>query len=833
MIIKQQKKLKHDLFNSSERDYWKNLHINIDTICDKWKDIYSKEIDKHLKLFNEDDHKEIFKHYAIKRDTEKSYLVCFLEEKKSAIDFLCVIKFSYTDPKALSLLFNIPISKGEVNKRLVIMNLLSSHKSKALLNVFLLLQRKKFGKGNYTYDFDANILKSDFPKFDDAVNLLCRHLKRNDKHNKIYHYRTSYQVNDEWMFLLLKETADVIFPAIPDNTRVLKGTYLLITIKLKEKSLEINTKSKQEAYQIKDYLSRKTNNPLLYVKKSSTCNPISFFEELKKEKDTKNELTLTDVDFKDTNINSQLKVSDIHHKNDIFTQLNTLKEKDIIKLKDFTEFRSIAFQYQGIAFKVNISENQWGQFRFNFIDQGKPKIEAQSFKKKFEEKFKVPLDVFLKSEDTSLDLKRLTRKLLEKTTIEANLPKEAENILLDLINLKIFVKPTKTSKRRCENPKCRKITWIKGDCPNCGNSLYIEGNYVDLKVNEKGVYDFVYQLTNTKKEFLVKKTKKQIDSSTYTLIDLIDKKGNPASIYISMANVPEKIIRHFQETGSPLIVVLIKFKDALFNDITSYGFECIDIADLYVAKNDPKRIIDGFVKLIERQKHSWQKKIAEKGYNSFLSIQEKKSGYTDQNFEKDIYNLLHEMFLIGDRLGGKFAGVPAPDGIVSVQNYGIPLKRYCFAWDCKYSTLTKGYQLADAPLKHRRYINTLKRNDKVILYGGLKVYAIISQNMDMNKYETFYSKLTERFKWNGNIIYISEGFILKLYKVYKDNEETIQNSPNLFFTKTYNLFKNVLKKESVPYKQVSEQRLLSMIEDLEKVFIAKNIKFVFERKEFQ
>lgn len=831
IIIKQQKKLKYSLFTPTERDYWKNLHINIDTICDKWEDVYSKEISKHLKLFSEDELKEIFEHYKIKKDAKKSYLTHLFEKPKSAIDFLCITKFAYIDPKTLSILYNIPIKAGVVDKSKVVMSAFRSHQSKKLLEIFLLFQRKKFGKGNFHYNFEAGIQKKDFPKFEDAIDLLCRHLKRNDKHNKTYHYRASHQTDDEWIFLLLKETEDVIFPAIPENTRVLKGAYLLITIKLADKKLEINTKSNQEAYKIKDYLARKTNNPLLYEKKISTCDPVSFFKELKKEKDTKNELALTNVDFKRTNINSELRVLDTHHKNDIFTQLNTLKEKEIIKLTDFTEFRSLTFQYKGISFKINVFENQWGQFRFNLVDSGKPKVEAQSFKTKFEEKFKVPLDAFLKSGDASTDQKRLTRSLMDKTTVEANLPKEVEDILLDLIGSKIYNKPSKTSKRKCE--KCRKFTWVKGDCPTCGNHLLIEGNYIDLKPNEKGIYNFIYQLINSTKQFTIKKTKAQIDSSSFQFIDLIDKMGTSVSLYISNANVSEKIIHHFQETGSPLIVVLVKLKDALATNITSYGFECIDVAGIYSNKDNLVEVARGFQVLIEKQKHLWQQKTSEKGYSSYLALLEKKTNYNDQNFEKDIYNLLHEMFLVGDRLGGKFAGVPAPDGIVSIQNYAVPLKRYCLAWDCKYSVIAKGYQLADPPYKHRRYINTLKKNDKVLLYGGLKTYAIISQNMDLKKYEAFYLQLTKGFKWKGNVLFVPEIFIRKLYKVYKDNEEAIQNSPGIFYTKIYKLFADVLKKDSVPYKQISEQRLLLMIEDLEKTFKAKKISFIFERKEFQ
>ena len=166
---------------------------------------------------------------------------------------------------------------------------------------------------------------------------------------------------------------------------------------------------------------------------------------------------------------------------------------------------------------------------------------------------------------------------------------------------------------------------------------------------------------------------------------------------------------------------------------------------------DEQNIVNNrFAEYIDLQKRKWITKITKKGLKSFQNISSKKRDYTDQDFEKDIYNMLHELFLVGDRLGGKFTGVAAPDGIISVHNGSTPLKRYCFAWDCKYSISDKGYQLADKVSKHRKYINDLKKNDKVLFYGGLKTYAIISQNMDFKKYKTFYSKLVKRFRWKGN-----------------------------------------------------------------------------------
>ena len=132
----------------------------------------------------------------------------------------------------------------------------------------------------------------------------------------------------------------------------------------------------------------------------------------------------------------------------------------------------------------------------------------------------------------------------------------------------------------------------------------------------------------------------------------------------------------------------------------------------------------------------------------------KNNEYSEMDFETDTYNILQELFTIGDRLGGKMTGVKAPDGIVVINPFSKTSSKYCFAWDCKYSNAEKGYELNDDKSKHRYYINTLKKNDKVKFYGGLKSYAIISQNMNLSAYKKFYTDLTGRFRWKGVVIYI-------------------------------------------------------------------------------
>lgn len=823
------KKLKHTLFSKTERDYWKNLHVNVDSFCDKWE-AQSKNLGRALGKFSDATLKEVGKHYKVIAPKKGKITESFLENQKASIDFYCVISFALINPKAVSQLYKIPIKSGVVDKVAVILKIFEEHKKKALPQIFPRLRKQMLGRGNFNFNFDEPVNAAEVDRYVSAMPLLARFLKRKDKNHVEYHYRSSSISDTEWIFLLLKETADVILPAITENTRVIKGDYIIITINVATNALEINTKSKGDAYKIKGYLSFKSKNKLTYKKKTANYNAVKFLTEIINEEQSPDKLIFTDADFRNTNLRKSMRISDPDRKNNIVAELHALKDKNVIKLEDLSEFNSLTFYYKGISFKVIIEENKWGELRLNLLDKGKPSIELAEFQKNFEEQFNIPVNVQLRNEDSVADLKRTTRKLFERNTIEAPLPEEVEDILLDLIKLKLADKPSKSAKRKCT--QCKKMTWEKGDCPVCGNELVIEGDYIDLKPNIKGINAWLYQTLASKKEITTRKIKKQIDGASYQLIDVLDKSGCAISIFVTSSNLPDKIVKHYQETGSPLLVVLVRYKDALDKDIRTKGFECMDISDLYVTRDNNADFLSIISNAITSQKHKWQEKIIQKGYNSYQSLTNKPKGYGDQDFEKDIFNVLHELFLVGDRLGGKFAGVPAPDGIVSVQNYGKPMKRFCLSWDCKYSVTKSGYQLNDPADKHRKYIYSLKKNDKVQFYGGLSAYAIISQNMDMKRYESFYSKLTDGFRWKGHILFIEEGQVTKLYKFYKDNEALIQNDPIVFYSELYKLFKSIWKKDSMPYKVFSNERLLKLFEKVEQTYKRKGKSFVFDRSEF-
>lgn len=822
------KKIKFQLFTVEERDYWKNFEINIDSFCDRWG-VFKIQLEREISNFLPDHLKKVFLLLEITPNTTQSdFPGALLKDLKKSILFYCIIRFALSNPKAISRQYNIRIKSGKVDRPMVFVKTLDAYKHSKLAELYLSLYIQRIGKAKYSYDVVSKKNKLSFETASKSIELLVRHLNRYDKDTKEYHLRFCEKINKDFVFLLLRETADKIVPSIPDNTRVQFGKFLLVRIEGSGK-LSINTNIYNEAAKIKNYIARKTRSSIKYNKEYATYDSRKFFDSILAEKPIIKDVTLLNVAFRKTAMGEQeLKIGDKLKKNDITHVIRYFRDKGVLKLTDFSEFQSLTFSFKGVSFMVQILENQWGQLRLVVLDQKKPANELRAFKGAFTQAYDIQFDAFLNSKDVVIDKMIITRKILDNKTLSPDMPEDVENVFLDLIENNFIKKPITSAKRRCE--ECRHVYWQKGDCPVCGNEAFFEGDYIDVEIEDNYFGEHLYNSIKADKTFTVKKVKRQIKGHSFPFVEVINNKGELLSIYISKSNVPLSVTEHFEENGNPLLIILLKYKDAVQTEIAEKNFECADFVEII---NKDKKFISQIInQSFEEQKKKWQAKVVQKASLSFKRINAKGAIYGDQYFERDIYNLLHELFPISDRLGGKFAGVKAPDGILSIQDYGKPRRRFCFGWDCKFSTLEKGYQLNDKPDKHRHYLNKLSKNDTVTFFGGFKVYAFISNNMDQARYVKFYKKLTLRSRWKGHVLLLTESNVLLLYTVYKRNEELIRSYPTIFFKKIFTLISKPWLTESDPFKFISNERIIQAMEDLKTSFKKVHRIFNFKRSDF-
>lgn len=99
------KTTKYKLFNPGKRFYWKNLHINIDSYCDKWDDTYFKDLKTKLNIFEDSDIKEVIDYYKLKRDSFKNNKSILLNDLRSSVDFYCVIQYKHLTTQKILYLY--------------------------------------------------------------------------------------------------------------------------------------------------------------------------------------------------------------------------------------------------------------------------------------------------------------------------------------------------------------------------------------------------------------------------------------------------------------------------------------------------------------------------------------------------------------------------------------------------------------------------------------------------------------------------------------------------------------------------------------------------------
>jgi hypothetical protein len=820
-------------FTQQERNKWKNLEVNLDSFSNRWEERYQDDFKKELDKLSAEFLKDVLNYFSILHSDNDNIRVKLLENRRASLLLYCVIDFALRHPKNICEIFSIKYKK-KIDTSIVIEHIFTQYKSDRLTDLFVFILHRRMGKGRFQYSFLEDIKKSDYDRIVHFVPHLATFLKHREKEHKQYHYRFAYKSKlGHWIFLLLKETNDKVHIAIPNNISMVKGVYKLITVKPEDKIIEINTTSKDEAQTIRNYFNKKLKNPYTFRRNEKSYEPKEFFKKVLAPPGDSDALKLVGVDFKDSNIGAGINVKNRELKNDIIEGLKVLQNNKILKLKDFSDFASMNFKYKGLIVPIQVNETAWGVHRLNLVDRRISQVDVASFRKDFQAKFGLELDKWLRRSDEQLNKSFVISKILDRKTVPVNIiTADVEQSLFQLMKNDILSKVQRQAKRVCENPSCRARTWNKDMCPNCGRNLKIDGDYVEVKTNPEGIYNFVYKTISKIPDLKVSKDVIQIARRKFSVIDIMNNAGETLTIYIAPYTVPDEIINHYHTNGLPLEVILTHYRDAIHHRITEMNFECSGLVDLYITSANIPKLSKHFKNAVSNQKLRWKEKLLEKGFASYSSTRSKADHYTPQNYETDTFNMLHEIFYVAYKLGGTFTGVKAPDGILSVHDYSNPMHRFCLSWDCKYSARKNGYALNDNPKKHRHYIKILEKNNRVKFYGGLKIHAIISQNMNMMNYEKFYKKLVKKFSWRGTIIFIEEKFLLQLYRYYRENSQIILSRPNAFYACLYRMLFKIQTRDKIPYPILSETRLNSFFDEVETKFKKLNRTLEFTRKDF-
>ena len=175
------KQLKYKLFpqKTGERDFWKNLEVNIDAFCDKWS-LYEQKLDRLFDEFSLPEQQKIFLTYHPGDTNVTHYLTELMADQKAAIDFYCCLSFAQKNMKILSRYFKVPIRKGKINKSRVFMETLAARKNNKLPELFLLQYAQKKGSAKIPFDFTGVKKIMSFEEAKVFIQKLVRYLNTSD-----------------------------------------------------------------------------------------------------------------------------------------------------------------------------------------------------------------------------------------------------------------------------------------------------------------------------------------------------------------------------------------------------------------------------------------------------------------------------------------------------------------------------------------------------------------------------------------------------------------------------------------------------------------------------
>lgn len=803
--------------------YWRNFDVNIDAIVKNWEIEVRDQID-HLKKYQPNHFEEIGNILNL-NGSPIEIKDKIVKDSNLLLKFILSSYFLNLNRIAVGRALAASKKEDKFYEILTIIKIISHIQLNTLDRIYMEYLKVKLGKGDYNYNFKSKPKPQNIKLLNEKIKSIAQALSFSSSDGKSYNLRFCIIDDDFAHVLVLRQTADEIIPAIPNNKRVQKAKYILSVVNFKQKKVSITTGSRREAAVIKGFFGRKLGISIGFDLNEFEVDFKSFFEKLLNIEESKESgIILNGIKVRESVGNVKGTFEGAETPDKIIKNLQVLKDRAIIQFRNINEFQSFKFQHKNLDYTIRVAGNKWGQRWLQLNSTSKPTKEMNEFQKSFEKHFKIE---FNKAIGGSMGEKGIAQAILDHSRIEASLPRKIESVFLQLVNLNILEKPKHSTKRKCLS--CGKINWAKDSCPSCGGELMLLGLYVEIIHNYRSLTKYFKDfLKSNLTETLQIRTKKIIGKKHEFLV-ISEKNRTPVWFYICTGGAISYLKDVFERNGQPLIIVYSKHGKNNPENILSDSCRKFDFLD-FVYDPSPDTLSTTIQDLRDRSK-SLRHNAA---VNSAIRLQAKPKGYDDQHFEQDVFNILNELTKHAEMLGGSFSGTAAPDGVASVTLAGANPKKHTLAWDCKFSVRATGYELNEDPNKHLHYLKSLSRNKNFKQFGNLRTYLFISQNMNFKSYKRFIEKFNSSKKWrNGKVIFLNESELLEIFKIYIIFHEQIDRDSSHFFLEFWNLFKNSKKTKNSEYIAISNDSLKTFESSLRNSYPMSKKTFELSRSDFK
>jgi hypothetical protein len=633
---------------------WRNFDVNVDALLGDWENEY-RDLAELLNEFVGPQILRIRKALNVPLAHPSTYKQTILSSPEYCFDLLTGLYFMNLNRKTMSRSLGVSLVGTRANETELLCAVMEAKARDDLAFLYLKYLTIKFGKGFFTYKLPKA------PSEERILDLLTRiksvsiALGQGNYDRTRYKLRFAVRKDNEAWFLLLRETADRLFPAIPNNKHVVMSKYILCHLNLDQQTLSINTRRRIEAAIIKNYSSKKLGVSIVYEAEEFEGDTETFFQRLLDVKGNKEAgLSLNKVEAIDTLSDLKMSLSGAHSIDEIANRLKQLKERKTVQLQDLSEFKSFGFNTSdGLNYSVRVIKDKWGFQRLSIGTSGKPSDELKAFVENFKKRFKID---FEKRIVTALNEEQLAQHILDKSRIDTGFPDSVEKVFLRLLKEKLIKAPTKSSKRRCV--ECQRISWAPGNCPSCARDMFILGEFLNIEFDELKSFNVLLKWVRSKSSESVSVRVKTIEKKKLKFIVIESEHEDPIWIYLSFGESADEIARFFEYVANPLIVFFMKHGKNNSDNLATRGVASFNLVE--VVFRDPWGQLK---KQIQRSREEFSLKRRKAAAASLGRLENKPKAYDDQDFEQDVFNLIHEIFRQGDKLGGRFTGVKAPDGV--------------------------------------------------------------------------------------------------------------------------------------------------------------------------
>lgn len=580
--------------------------------------------------------------------------------------------------------------------------------------------------GDTGVDSEQKILR----KLEGLRRYANKHLKTKRK------VRFQINIGDLTLILFAKPITAKVIRSEDKNVEAQRTTFTILVFNRSEKKIGIVSGSKKEVGLMQSYLRR-------HVFEDSIATPRSDFEQDKKEllvkllaSNPSKNILLKSVSFSRTLMSAQpsmrLKVEGENSLDQALAQIETFwKDLGIDSLK------SLEFQCAGKQGVAYLYGDEWKRMCIN--------VAAKRHSLEFENLVLQDLN-----ERLGLNLKE-SRLLIEPLTDEYILekilndkvvstfppvPEQVEKIVVELVKSKIFQKPSKISKRKCQC--CYSTSWEQWACPRCGREeMIVVGEAINIVVKESALVKKIAEvlagrLSDVQIIHIPYKQRRSYQKSVIKLYDMAKK----MSVFLFTISGKKDIAfaKDLLNEGFGVIAIVDPEISGKIDEIHGMGCSIVPMHKLL------EKVKNGGTELllkpeIEIQQSKILERVFENLREALTRLNNKPATYNEDLFEIDITNVLQAVVPDVTRLGTEFKGKKVPDGYCcyGYRESRLRKRKRLFGWDAKFS-YSASYKLGASDLKKQKgYIEWLtNKKNAPFNMGDLGIYAFIS-NFDKAK----------------------------------------------------------------------------------------------------